>query len=99
MPWQDINNSPNSPWRKFGTCFGENNKGVHTYFGCGGNTTCIHSDPSENLLMVVMGEKFMDIYPPCDAACALLELSIRSAEVAQPKPPLAAHIPCRDMRG
>ena len=49
--------------------------------------------------MVVMGEKFMDIYPPCDAACALLELSIRSAEVAQPKPPLAAHIPCRDMRG
>ncbi|OLP86787.1 Lysine-specific demethylase 8 [Symbiodinium microadriaticum] len=79
--FEDINNSPNSPWRKFGTCFGENNKGVHTYFGCGGNTTCIHSDPSENLLMVVMGEKFMDIYPPCDAACALLELSIRSAEV------------------
>ncbi|CAE7227560.1 kdm8 [Symbiodinium microadriaticum] len=67
--FEDINNSPNSPWRKFGTCFGENNKGVHTYFGCGGNTTCIHSDPSENLLMVVMGEKFMDIYPPCDAAC------------------------------
>ncbi|CAE7203686.1 kdm8 [Symbiodinium natans] len=67
--FEDINSSPNSPWRKFGTCFGENNKGVHTYFGCGGNTTCIHSDPSENLLLVVMGEKFMDIYPPCDAAC------------------------------
>ena len=68
---EEINNSPNSPWRKYGTCFGENNKGVHTYFGCGGNTTCIHTDPSENLLLVVMGEKFLDIYPPCDAACAL----------------------------
>ena len=44
---------------------------VHTYFGCGGNTTCLHADPSENLLLVVMGEKFMDIYPPCDAACDL----------------------------
>ena len=42
---------------------------VHTYFGCGGNTTCLHADPSENLLLVVMGEKFLDIYPPCDAAC------------------------------
>ncbi|CAJ1334089.1 unnamed protein product [Effrenium voratum] len=67
--FEDVTNSPNSPWRKFGTCFGENNKGVHTYFGCGGNTTCIHSDPSENLLLVLMGEKFMDIYPPADAAC------------------------------
>ncbi|CAK9097405.1 unnamed protein product [Durusdinium trenchii] len=67
--FEDIVNAPNSPWRKYGNCFGENNKGVHTYFGCGGNTTCIHSDPSENLLFVVTGEKFMDIYPPCDAAC------------------------------
>jgi len=67
--FEDICNAPNSPWRKFGGCFGENNKGVHTYFGCGGNTTCLHADPSENLLLVVMGEKFLDIYPPCDAAC------------------------------
>lgn len=67
--FDDICNAPNSPWRKYGSCFGENNKGVHTYFGCGGNTTCLHADPSENLLLVVMGEKFMDIYPPCDAAC------------------------------
>lgn len=67
--FDDICNAPNSPWRKYGSCFGENNKGVHTYFGCGGNTTCLHADPSENLLLVVMGEKFMDVYPPCDAAC------------------------------
>jgi len=67
--FEDITNAPNSPFRKYGSCFGENNKGVHTYFGCGGNTTCIHSDPSENLLLVVAGEKFWDVYPPCDAAC------------------------------
>lgn len=72
--FEDIVNAPNSPWRKYGNCFGENNKGVHTYFGCGGNTTCIHSDPSENLLFVVTGEKFMDIYPPCDAACSSIGL-------------------------
>ena len=60
---------PSLPSKSTGTVFGENNKGVHTYFGCGGNTTCIHSDPSENLLLVVSGEKFWDLYPPCDAAC------------------------------
>ena len=67
--FEDIANAPNSPFRKYGSCFGENNKGVHTYFGCGGNTTCIHSDPSENLLLVVSGEKFWDLYPPSNAAC------------------------------
>eukprot|EP00440_Ansanella_granifera_P026970 gb/GFBE01029290.1/.p1 GENE.gb/GFBE01029290.1/~~gb/GFBE01029290.1/.p1 ORF type:complete len:624 (+),score=113.26 gb/GFBE01029290.1/:1-1872(+) len=67
--FEDIQNSKRSPFKKYGTCFGENAKGVHTYFGCGGNTTCIHCDPSENLMLVVSGEKFLDLYPPWEASC------------------------------
>lgn len=67
--WEDILNAPKSPLKKFGSCFGPNDKGSYTYFGCGGNTTCLHTDPSENLMCVVSGEKWLDIFPPWQADC------------------------------
>jgi len=67
--WEDIEASPMSPMKKYGSCFGENSKGSYTYFGCGGNTTCIHCDPSENLMVVVAGEKTLDIFPPWEGDC------------------------------
>jgi len=65
---EDIDDAPASPWKKFGSCFGPLTvKGVHMYFGCGRNTSAIHWDPSENLLVVVSGSKTYELYPPCDA--------------------------------
>eukprot|EP00931_Biecheleriopsis_adriatica_P032789 TRINITY_DN19088_c0_g4_i1.p1 TRINITY_DN19088_c0_g4~~TRINITY_DN19088_c0_g4_i1.p1 ORF type:complete len:632 (-),score=116.58 TRINITY_DN19088_c0_g4_i1:81-1976(-) len=67
--FEDIQNSAETPYKKYGCIFGDNSKGVHTYFGCGGNTTCLHCDPSENLMACVMGEKWLDLYPPWEADC------------------------------
>merc|ERR1712194_303623 len=55
--------------QQYGSCLGPNPKGVHTYFGCGGNTTATHCDPSENLLAVLSGTKVFYLYPPTDADC------------------------------
>jgi len=65
----DVSNSPGSPIKQFGKCFGPNPKGTHMYFGCGFNSTAIHTDPSENLLVVVSGTKRFDLYPPTDVDC------------------------------
>lgn len=67
--WQDIQAAATSPLKRYESCFGPNPKGVHTYFGCGINTTCIHADPSENVLIVISGEKVFDLYPPWEADC------------------------------
>lgn len=66
---EDLEDSPNGPMQLYGECFGSNQKGAHIYFGCGMNTTAIHCDPSENLLVVVSGTKTFEIYPPTDADC------------------------------
>eukprot|EP00404_Azadinium_spinosum_P033875 CAMPEP_0180648640 /NCGR_PEP_ID=MMETSP1037_2-20121125/51092_1 /TAXON_ID=632150 /ORGANISM="Azadinium spinosum, Strain 3D9" /LENGTH=220 /DNA_ID=CAMNT_0022673501 /DNA_START=20 /DNA_END=682 /DNA_ORIENTATION=+ len=65
----DIELSPASPHAKFGACFGENLQGVHTYFGSGWNTTGVHCDPGENLLIVICGSKRFDLFPPTDLDC------------------------------
>mmetsp|Transcript_19613 Transcript_19613/g.45653 ORF Transcript_19613/g.45653 Transcript_19613/m.45653 type:complete len:498 (-) Transcript_19613:57-1550(-) len=67
--FEDINSAPGSPWAKLSSCFGANSAGVHTYFGCGRNSTAIHFDPSENLLVVVAGTKTFELYPPADVDC------------------------------
>lgn len=62
----DIDMAPISPLGLYGSCFGENLEGVHTYFGCGRNATSVHCDPGENLLIVICGEKTFDLFPPTD---------------------------------
>jgi len=63
---EDISQAPDSPWAKLASCFGANSAGIHTYFGCGRNTTATHFDPSENILVVVCGQKTFELYPPTD---------------------------------
>jgi len=82
----DIEAAPRGPWQQFGGCFGKCAKGVHTYFGCGLNTTSLHCDPSENLLTVMMGTKTFDLFPPSDADC--LYLMRPPAFLNSPVPPL-----------
>ncbi|CAE8652901.1 unnamed protein product, partial [Polarella glacialis] len=69
---EDLADCPAGPMQQFAECFGSNVKGAHTYFGCGKNTTAIHCDPSENLLVVITGTKTFDLYPPSDADCLYL---------------------------
>lgn len=64
---EDVASAKAAPMKKFGGCFGGNAKGMHTYFGAGGNTTSIHCDPSENLLVVISGSKTFQLFPPWDA--------------------------------
>lgn len=66
---EDIESSPSGPWKKYGSCFGEANKGIYTYFGCGRNSTSTHFDPSENLLLVVTGTKRFELHHPTDVEC------------------------------
>uniref|UniRef100_A0A7S1RHI4 JmjC domain-containing protein n=1 Tax=Alexandrium catenella TaxID=2925 RepID=A0A7S1RHI4_ALECA len=66
---EDIEKAPASPITKYGECFGPNPKGIHTYFGCSRNTTAMHFDPSENLLLVVSGSKTFELYHPSDVDC------------------------------
>lgn len=66
---EDIEQSPSSPWKKYGGCFGDLEHPIHTYFGCGRNTTSLHADPSENILLVVTGKKTFELYPPHDVDC------------------------------
>merc|ERR1711972_1168952 len=56
------------PDRIYGGCFGPMKpEGVYTYLGCGRNTTPIHFDAHENLLVCLCGEKRLLLYPPSDA--------------------------------
>jgi len=64
---EDVEAAIASPFQQFKKCFGQNDRGVHTYFGCGRNTTAIHYDMHENLLAVLSGTKSFDLYPPTDA--------------------------------
>merc|ERR1711879_697840 len=58
--------SPKTPLALYGSCFGKTQE-AHTYFGCGKNTTTIHCDAEDNLLLVICGTKTFDLYPPSDA--------------------------------
>ncbi|CAE8622799.1 unnamed protein product, partial [Polarella glacialis] len=56
------------PRREYGSCFGELlTEGVFTYFGCGRNTTTVHHDAHENLMLCLCGTKRLLLYPPGDA--------------------------------
>lgn len=64
----EIERAAMCPRRKYGTCFGELiPEGVFTYLGCGRNTTPVHFDGHENLLLCVFGGKRLHLYPPSDA--------------------------------
>lgn len=64
----EIEQAPTCPKRKYGSCFGEPvPDGVFTYFGCDRNTTAIHFDASENLMLCVSGTKRLWLFPPSDA--------------------------------
>jgi len=67
-----IDLSPNGPIQQFGSAFGTCKDGPHMYFGCARNTTSLHSDPSDNLAIVISGTKTFDVYPPTDADCLYL---------------------------
>mmetsp|Transcript_27292 Transcript_27292/g.78416 ORF Transcript_27292/g.78416 Transcript_27292/m.78416 type:complete len:508 (+) Transcript_27292:38-1561(+) len=65
-----IEQAPCCPQRLYGSCFGElKPEGVHTYLGCGRNTTPVHFDAHENLLLCLCGRKRLLLYPPSDARC------------------------------
>lgn len=64
---EDLENSSAGPMQQFSSVLGPT-KGdqPHTYFGCGGNTTACHCDPSENILVLISGTKRFEIFPPTD---------------------------------
>jgi len=65
---REIDNAESCPQRVYGSCFGNlNQEGVFTYFGCGRNTTAVHFDMRENLLICICGTKRLWLYPPHDA--------------------------------
>lgn len=65
---QEITGAPACPQRLYGSCFGALvPEGVFTYFGCGRNTTAVHFDGHENLLLCLCGGKRLLLYPPSDA--------------------------------
>lgn len=65
---QEIDRAETCPQRIYGSCFGKlNPDGVFTYMGCGRNTTSVHFDMRENLLLCVNGTKRLWLFPPRDA--------------------------------
>lgn len=65
---EKIERAVSCPRRVYGSCFGSLvPDGVFTYFGCGRNTTAVHWDAHENLLMCLCGTKRLLLYPPSDA--------------------------------
>jgi len=65
---EELERAPACPQRLYGTCFGElKPEGVHSYMGCGRNTTPVHFDAHENLLLCLCGRKRLWLYPPSDA--------------------------------
>ncbi|CAK9017495.1 Lysine-specific demethylase JMJ30 (AtJMJ30) (JmjC domain-containing protein 30) (Jumonji domain-containing protein 5) (AtJMJD5) [Durusdinium trenchii] len=58
-----------TPLELFGGCFGALvPAGVYTYMGAGRNTTSIHFDGYENLMMCMRGKKHICLWPPWAAA-------------------------------
>lgn len=65
---EEIESAATCPRRVYGDAFGALvPDGVFTYFGCGRNTTAVHFDPNENLLLCICGSKRLWLYPPSDA--------------------------------
>jgi len=65
---QAVQDASTCPQREFGNCFGSLiPEGVFTYFGCGRNTTAVHFDAHENLLLCLSGSKRLFLYHPSDA--------------------------------
>lgn len=65
---QEIERAETCPQRIYGSCFGKlNPDGVFTYMGCGRNTTSVHFDMRENLLLCLNGTKRLWLFPPRDA--------------------------------
>jgi hypothetical protein len=63
-----IEQAETCPSRKYGSCFGKCiPQGVFTYFGCARNTTAVHFDAHDNLLVCISGWKRLFVYPPSDA--------------------------------
>lgn len=64
----EIEEAETDPQREYGDCFGELlPEGVFTYFGCGRNSTSVHYDCHENLMLCLCGTKKLWLYPPGDA--------------------------------
>merc|ERR1719330_877710 len=65
---EEIAQAQTCPRREYGSCFGGLvPQGVFTYLGCGRNTTPVHFDAYENLMLCLCGSKRVWLYPPCDA--------------------------------
>lgn len=65
---EELQQATSSPQKLYGSCFGSLvPDGVFTYFGCGRNTTAVHFDAHENLLLCLCGTKRLFLYPPSDA--------------------------------
>jgi len=64
---EDIESATKCPQRIYCECFGKLvPQGVFTYLGRGRNTTPVHYDPYENLMLCIRGEKRLLLYPPSD---------------------------------
>lgn len=66
---EDIERAAGSPVKQYRSCFGSSDVKTYMYFGCGHNTSAVHFDPSENLLLVISGRKTYELYPPQDVDC------------------------------
>jgi len=65
---EEIDHAAYTPMTEYGACFGDLlPEGVFTYFGCGRNSTSVHYDCHENLMVCVCGTKRLWLYPPGDA--------------------------------
>lgn len=64
---EDLDNCSAGPMQQFSSVLGPlKGKQPHTYFGGGNNTTALHCDPSENILVVISGMKTFELFPPTD---------------------------------
>ncbi|CAE7212969.1 Jmjd7 [Symbiodinium pilosum] len=65
---KEIESAARTPLTDYGGCFGDLlPEGVFTYFGCGRNSTSVHYDCHENLMVCICGTKRLWLYPPGDA--------------------------------
>jgi len=65
---EEVSAAISSPQEEYQGCFGDLlPEGVFTYFGCGRNTTSVHYDAHENLMVCLCGRKRLWLYPPGDA--------------------------------
>lgn len=65
---EDVQNAEFCPQLEYGSCFGSLiPQGVFTYLGCGRNTTPVHWDAHENLMLCICGTKRLLLFPPSDA--------------------------------